>query len=186
MLKALLKKPRKGNLVVVVLFAMVIGVISIGTFSVAMTLYRSNIDSADRYAKMQSYRAAAEIAVYQYIKDLESYEVDKTLETAFITPTPMSTYNEAIQTVFTRVGKSDNILKWKVGSIARAVDASGIDNPATTVHLISLLNDGRDSFSLYSEALPELDYSTRSLSATETFISPAYSFTVISSPSFLY
>ena len=152
------KKARKGNMIAVVLFATMMGIMSIGTFSVANVLYATNTDSANRYARLQSYRSASEIAVYQYCRDIQSVFIDRNFDTEFLSATRTSVYNNAIYRIVNKLGSAEEPLQWRTRNIASAIEASGITNSAITVNLVSLLNDGRDSFTLTLEDYPELNW----------------------------
>lgn len=158
MLKDLLSRRRKGSLLVVLLFAVMMAIVSFGMLSVATTLYSSNAENAKRYANIQSYRSASEIACFQYVNDLEAITVTRNLTTDWVSVTGAAVYSQAIQAIQDEIGRPTNRFIWNVSDISRAITGAGISDPAVVIHLQSLLAEGRTEFQLAIDDYPTLDY----------------------------
>ena len=164
--KQLLNKRRKGSLLAILLFAVMIAIMSFGTLSVASSLYATNEESAKRYAHIQSYRSATEIACYQYINDLQAVTVTKFLTGDWVSVSGSAVYTQACEVIQETVGKEDDPLVWKVSTIEAAIAGATVSNPEIVTNLLGLLAEGRASFMLSVTDYPEIDWT-----AGESFVS---------------
>lgn len=145
-LQKFLQKPRKGNLIAILLFAVMIAIMSMGTLSVAMTLYSSGEQTAKQYADIQSYRSAIEIACYQYVNELEATTVTKNLSADWISVTGSAVYTQAVEAIESAIGKADNPQVWNKATVEEAITGALISDPAVMVNLLALLQEGRSNF----------------------------------------
>lgn len=159
-------KRRSGSLIAILLFAVVIAIMSFGTASVASTLYASNEESATRYAHIQSYRAATEIACYQYINDLQAITVTKNLSGDWVSVSGSAIYTQSVEVITEQLGMPDSPLVWKVSTIEAAIAGATISDPAIVTTLLGLLAEGRADFQLSLVDYPDIDWA-----AGESYIS---------------
>lgn len=151
---------RKGSLVVVVIFSMMMAIISFGLLGVATALYVQNEDSSGRYANLQTYRAATEIAAYQYCNDLQTVIVTRSLSGEWLNVTGSAVITQSLEEIQKAVSTNSNNLVWKVGTIQEAVSGASVSNPQIMVNLLGLLNEGVTNFKLSVADTPQIDYST--------------------------
>lgn len=159
------RKPRRGNLIAILLFAVMIAIMSMGTLSVAMTLYSSGRQTAKQYADVQSYRAAIEIACYQYVNELEATTVTKNLSTDWLSVTGPAVYTQAVEVIESAIGKTDNPRVWDKDTIEEAITGALISDPSVMVNLLALLQEGRNSFVFTTSGL-DIDWA-----AGESYVS---------------
>lgn len=160
-MKSSKSRTKKGSsLVVVILFASVLAIISVGTLSVAMSLYASGDGSAQVYSDIQSYRAATELACYQYVNDLEAFTVTKNLSVDWISVTKDAVYSEAIKLITDEVSTAEGSLLWEVTDITPAVAGVGVSNSSLLVKLLALFNGVWTKFQLYLDEYPALNYTS--------------------------
>ena len=159
-------KRRSGSLIAILLFAVVIAIMSFGTASVASTLYASNEESATRYAHIQSYRAATEIACYQYINDLQAITVTKNLSGDWVSVSGSAIYTQSVEVITEQLGMTDSPLVWKVSTIEAAIAGATVSDPAIVTNLLGLLAEGRADFQLSLVDYPDIDWT-----AGESYIS---------------
>lgn len=156
---------RQGNLLVVVMFAVAIAIVSFTTLMVVTSTYASQKENAKQYANIQSYRAAAEIACYQYITDLCVNTETLDLSSSFITPSGPAMYNEALRLLQEAVGERPNPdeplatadpLVWRVSTISAAISGATVSHPDAIMDLIALCSKGLNEFELRLEDYPEI------------------------------
>lgn len=164
--KAPMKKTRKGSLLAILLFAVIIAIMSFGTVSVATTLYASNNESTRRYSHIQSYRAATEIAAYQYISDLQAVNVTKNLNADWISVSGGAVYTQALELIVNEIGTVDEPLTWKTLDIIHALSGAPVQNPEVLTNLLGLLGQGRAEFKLSIVDYPEIEWN-----AGESYVS---------------
>lgn len=152
--------PRKGNMLAIFLFALMIAIMSFGTLSIASSLYSSGESTAKRYANVQSYRAAAEMACYQYVNDLQAITVKKNLKDDWISVSGATVYTQACEAIQDEIGKEDNHLQWNVANIETAVAGAGVTDASIVTNLLGLLTSGRTQFTLTIVNYPEVDWSS--------------------------
>lgn len=169
MLKRLFKKARRGSLIAVLLFAVVIAIVCFGMLMVASSLYTANEENATHYANVQSYRSAAEMAVYQYATDLQAVVLTKNLDTDWIGVSGPAIYTEGLTLIAETIGQNSapagetpNHLKWKVDTIQTAIGAANVSNPAVLANLLAELDVGRSIFELTIDDYPDIDWTSSS------------------------
>lgn len=160
------KRKRRGSLLAILLFAVIMAIMAFGTASVASTLYASNEESATRYSHIQSYRSATEIACYQYIGDLQAITVTKNLSGDWVSVSGSAVYTQATEVIVEQLGMTDNPLVWKVSTIEAAIAGATVSDPSVVTNLLGLLAEGRVNFQLSLVDYPEIDWA-----AGESFIS---------------
>lgn len=171
-------KGRRGSILVILMFVFVMAIVTVGTLRVASALYASNRESAQNYARIQTYRASTEIACYQYISELESLNATRDLNGDWIGVSGVAIYGEAIDLLVDSISKSaaapgeDFVqpLTWTTDSIVDAIAGAPVSNPVVVTDMLATLEDGRNSFKLYLGLYPEIDWN-----AVDTFVSPGVS-----------
>ena len=153
-----LKKDRKGNLLAILVFAIMIAIMSFGATAVATTLYMSNEETATRYSHIQSYRSATEIACYQYLNDMQALIVTKSLTGEWVSVSGSAVYTQAIDAIVEQIGTTEDPLKWRVQTIEGAIGGATISDPSIVTNLLGLLAEGRVSFQLHLVDYPEIDW----------------------------
>lgn len=166
MIHRLLQKRRKGSLLAIFLFAVMIAIMSFGTLSVANSLYASGEQTSKRYSHIQSYRSAAEIACYQYVNDLQAITVTKSLSGEWISVSGSAVYTQACEAIQEKIGKSDNPFVWNVDTIEAAIVGAPVQDASSLTSLLALLAEGRTNFLLSVVDYPEIDWT-----AGESYIS---------------
>ena len=152
---------RKGNLLAILLFASSMAIISFGTLGLAMTLYAHNNNSAKSYANYQSYRAALEVSVYQYVADLCSVTVTRDLNSDWISVSDSAIYTQGIELIQETIGLSENPLTWKTTDIITAISATPISNAEIMASLLGYVSSvGTTEFNLSAVDYPSIDYTS--------------------------
>lgn len=153
------KERRKANLLLVLLFAMTIAIVSFGTLALAMTLYASGNDSAKRYAEYQSYRAAIEVSVYQYVADLCSVSVRRDLNSDWISVSDSAVYSQGLELIQETIGTEEDRLVWKVTDITEAISAAPMTDATIATSLLGSVSvEGIKEFQLKSADVPSINY----------------------------
>lgn len=166
MLLKVLKRSRKGNLIAILLFAVMISIMSMGSLSVASTLYTSNEESAQNYANIQTYRSAAEIACYKYIMDLQTVTVTKDMSSSILGSVGPTIYTEAIELIQGKIARSDDELVWKTETISDALTGTVLSDPSIMLNMLAKLDKGNSKFKLSIADYPQIDWASG-----ESFIS---------------
>ncbi len=159
-LRNFLKKSRRGNLIAILLFAVMISIMSMGTLAVASSLYTSNSETATYYANIQSYRSAAEIACYRYIMELQTVLVEKNVSAPVLGSTGPTIYGEAIDLIVQKIGKTEEPLTWKTATINDALTGTVMSDSTQLLNLMARLGGGRSEFKLYLDDYPEIDWTS--------------------------
>lgn len=152
-------KRRKGSLVVVITFGALLAIVVVGMLSLASSLYTVSRDSAKTYSRLQSYRAATELACYQYVTDLESVVVTKDLNADWVSVSGQAVYTQALEAIVDSIGRTEDTSIWKVSEIKTALSAANISDPSVLTSLFAEFEGARQSFQLKVIEPLKLDWS---------------------------
>lgn len=152
------KRRRRGSLLLVITFATSMAMVAVGMMILATNLYSSARYSADNYADIQSYRAAAEMACYQYITDLESVVVTKDLDADWISVSGNAVYTQALEAIKDSLASETDSLAWFVADVREALSGVNLSDPLVLTELQGKLAGARQSFSLIVPEPFELDW----------------------------
>ena len=158
----LIIKKRKGNLLAVLLFAIVMAMISFGSLQVVASVYASNEESIRGYQREQDYRSAAELSAYQFVNDLQSITVtkDTALETSWLSSSVSSTYTASIKALVDSIcaTQTNGSHRWRITDASYALSAVTMDDPSIMKDLLTNLQAGYSSLSVSLPVYPDLDY----------------------------
>lgn len=152
-------RPRKGNLLIITMFAVAIAIVTFVTLQVMTSVYASARENAKQYANIQSYRAMSEIACYTYITELCAQTEVVDLAAGFISPSTPGMYSTVLQGVQDSIGSASDPLVWRTSKITSALSGAVISDPQVTVDLLGLCSKGINEFELKLANYPEIDWS---------------------------
>lgn len=144
----LLRRRRKGSLLLVITFGTTMAFVVMGMLVLATNLYAVARSSAEIYADTQSYRAATEIATYQYITDLQAVQVTKDLDGDWVSVSGHAVYTQALQAIQDSLASPEDSLAWHVTDVRQAINGANLDNPLVVTDLLGLLANAKQSFKL--------------------------------------
>lgn len=145
-------RKRRGSLLLVITFGTLMAFVVLGLMTLATSLYSTSKDSAKVYADIQSYRAATELACYQYITDLESVVITKDLDADWISVTGNAVYSQALEAIKAALALETDENVWYVSDITTALSGANLSNPVVLTDLLAKVVGVRQSFTL---AVPE-------------------------------
>lgn len=153
-MKRLSKKRRRGDIMVVLVFSVVMAILMLGMLRVAMTLYASGRMQEGQYADIQTMRAINEVACYAYVSDLEACHMTRNADHDYAGVSDSVVLHEsleALQKSMANYGtgageQTDQFVIWKVRDAGVAVGAAGFNvpdalNPTNTVLATNLQTD---------------------------------------------
>lgn len=161
-----IKKKRKGEIIAIFLFAVMISIMSMGALSVASTLYTSNEESAKNYADIQTYRSAAEVACYRYIMELQTVLVTKDTTVGNLNSVGPTIYTESLELIQEKIAKADEPLVWKTETIDGALAGTVLSDQTILLNLLAKLGVRETHFKLCIADYPTIDWTSG-----ESFIS---------------
>lgn len=151
-------KSRRGSLLLVITFAVTMGIVAFSMLVMASNLYTASRNSAAVYESIQSYRSATEIATYQYITDLQAVEVTRNLDADWISVSGNAIYTQALDAITGALSPDGGRTAWHVTDIRQAIRGANLSNPAVLVDLLGLLSNANQSFQLEVPAPLRLDW----------------------------
>ena len=149
-----LKKRRRGNIMAVLVFSVVMAILMLGMLRVTMTWYASGRAQEPQYADIQTMRAVSETAVYAYITDLQACRM--TRDVAGDMPGLSDSYVlyeslEELQKAMADYTHSNQTTIWKVRDASVAIGAAGFNGPEVQTKLLSLMAGRNHQFILELE-----------------------------------
>ena len=162
LLKGFISRNRKGSIIAITLFAVMMSIMSMGMISVATTLYSSSEETAQNYANIQSYRSAAELACFNYITELQTVTVEKDLSSAFLGASSAVIYPESLELIQQKIASEEEgqELVWKTDSISEALNGTVLSDPSIILNLLAKLSKGNSTFKLSIEDYPQIDWTS--------------------------
>lgn len=152
-------RKRRGSLLLVITFGTLMAFVVLGLMTLATSLYSTSKDSAKVYADIQSYRAATELACYQYITDLESVVINKDLDADWISVTGNAVYSQALEAIKAALASEVDENVWYVSDITTALSGANLSNPVVLTDLLAKVVGVRQSFVLTVPEPFKLDWS---------------------------
>lgn len=141
-------RPRRGSIIVIVMYGTLMAMVMLMMMQLASTLYTSSKESAKVYPNIQTYRAATELACYQYITDLESVVVTKNLDTDWLSVSDNAVVTQALQAIQDAIADTNDKTLWKVDDVTQALQAANISDPSVLTTMLAKLTNVRQEFSL--------------------------------------
>lgn len=126
--------------------------------TVATTLYLGTKDSSRLYSDIQSYRAGAEMACYQYVTDLQGIILTRDLDGEWISVSGEAVYSEALDTIKATLGTDTDPNTWYVSDLTTALSGANLSDPTILTDLLGKLVGVRQSFSLVVPEPLRLDW----------------------------
>ena len=139
-------------MLVVLTFGTLMGLVVVSMMTLAYNLYYSSRNSSENYSDIQNYRAATELACYQYVTDLCSVLVTRDLESDWITPSGQAIYTQAVELIQNELASPSDVDAWYVNDITVALSAINVSDPSVLTDLLGRLTGVRQEFRL---AVPE-------------------------------
>lgn len=146
--EVILVRKRRGSLLLVITFGTLMAFVVLGLMTLATSLYSTSKDSAKVYADIQSYRAATELACYQYITDLESVIIVKDLDADWISVTGNAVYSQALEAIKAALGSETDENVWYISDIVTVLSGANLSNPIVLTDLLTKVVGVRQSFGL--------------------------------------
>lgn len=129
-------KRRKGSLLVVVAFGVMMAFVCVLMLSMSNTLTTVTKESAKIYENIQNYRAASELACWKYVNDLQSVVVSKDLDADWVNPmdpgnldwssvTNRAVYSQALEVIQETQKDPDYTgsgIRWNKDTISEALE----------------------------------------------------------------
>lgn len=141
-------RQRKGSLLVVITFGVLMAIVVVSMMTLANSLYTESKDTSKIYGDLQSYRAATEMACYQYVTDLQSLTVTKDLDGDWISVSDQAVYSQALDAIKSSLASAEDLDSWNVTDITAALSGANISNPEVLTSLLAKLTGVRQEFSL--------------------------------------
>lgn len=157
-IKKKMLSPKKGSLLAIILFAFMMGIIGMGTMTIAFTMYASGQESSKRYADFQTYRAATEMATYNYIKDLETIVVEHTLDGDWLSQANTVVFDDALQQIVNEVGLTAEPLTYRVTTAESAIGGTAASDMSIVTKTVGAVTAHYNAFKLFLLDYPALDY----------------------------
>lgn len=163
-----LLKSRRGDIMVVLVFSVVMAILMLGMLKVAMTLYASGRANERQYADIQTMRAINETACYAYIQDLRSCHGIKNVDAEMPGSTESVIYHESLEAMQKALCETTTPQVWKVHDASMAISVAGFNNPTTQADLLELVMGKAHSFTLRLEEDLDFDFEDMSESTIDT------------------
>lgn len=166
-MKKILKKRRRGDITVVLVFSVVMAILMLGMLKVTATLYATNRMQERQYADIQTMRAINETACYTYVADLQACRMTRDT-TADMPGTSDSVIIheslEELQKAMADFANTNQTTVWKVQDASTAIGAAGFTGPDIQASLLSLVAGRAHAFTLELEEDYTLDAEDMGLS----------------------
>lgn len=150
-MKKLLKKRRRGDIMVVLAFSIVMAILMLGMLRVAMTYYAAGRAQERQYADIQTMRAINDTVCYSYITDLMACLGTKNVDAEMPGTSDSVIYHESLDAIQKALSLSDQPTIWRVQDAGTAISAANFDSPDTQAALLSLVLGKAHSFTLRLE-----------------------------------
>lgn len=149
---------RKGSFLLVITFGALMAWVTVSMLTVATSLYTTTKDSAKIYSDIQSYRAASELACYQYVTDLQGVTVTRDLDADWISVTGQAVYSQALDAIKQSLASDTDANAWYVSDISTALSGLNLSDPSVLTNLLGKLTGVRQSFTLTVPEPLKLDW----------------------------
>ena len=153
-------KRRRGSLLLVLTYGTLMVMVVTGMLVLASSLYTTSRDSAKMYSDIQSYRAATELACYQYVTDLQSVVVTKDLDADWISTSRNVVYTRAVEEIVKSLADPNDATVWHVKDVRDAIDAADLSDPSVLVNMLAKMTDVKQVFQLTLPDTIELDWAS--------------------------
>lgn len=174
-MKKLFMKRRRGDIMVVLVFSVVMAIMMLGMLKVAAVLYASGHAQEGQYADIQTMRAICETGCYAYINDLEACHMTRNAEEDMQGTSDSVILHESLNALQKAMGATGSTTIWKVQDAGVAVGAAGFSipdpsNPSAVsaagiqTKLLSLVSGRAHEFQLELEEDLTIDSSDMGLS----------------------
>lgn len=161
-------RQRKGSFLLVITFGVLMAWVIVSMLTVATSLYSSSKDTAKIYGDIQSYRAATELACYQYITDLQGMTVTKDLDGDWISVSGQAVYTQALDAIQATLASPEDPTAWFVTDITDALAGANLSDPSVLTDLLSKLSGVRQEFKLTVPEPMKLDWDNPETSSSRT------------------
>lgn len=151
-------RKRKGSFLLVITFGALMAWVTVSMLTVATNLYVVTKDSAKIYSDIQSYRAASELACYQYITDLQGVTVTRDLDADWISVTGQAIYTQALDAIKQALASDSDENTWAISDVSLALSGLNLSDPAVLTNLLGKLTGARQEFSLVVPEPMKLDW----------------------------
>ena len=179
-IKQLLQKKRRGSIMVVFVFSVFVAILMLGMMRVGLTLYANGRAQESEYADIQTYRSIAEVACYQYVKDLMACVATRNVSADMPGTAESVIYDESIMAIqqelaYVPTPKPEHwpYLEWRIQDATLALGATELSGDPVMVSLLEpLISGGSHTFQLTLTSDLALDYDSADnyYGVTESYI----------------
>lgn len=127
-------KKLKGNIVLVLIFAMTTFLLCFALFQQTVAISDYSRSNAQRYSDKMSDRAAVELATYQFVTDLEAVSMTQDISTEWLTKPIAQRYADALDTV-TEYTIDASTNRWVSTDISNIIVGCGVSDTELLTNL---------------------------------------------------
>lgn len=157
-------KRRRGSIAVVLIFATMIAIVTLGMLRVSMAAFASGRSTEKQYADIQTMRAICQASCYEYITDLMACYATRNVDADMPGTTDAVIYNESIEAMQLELAPKDDAgnvidsMLWRVQNAEVALGSLEIGHPEVQAKLLSLVSGRAHEFRLELEEDLKLDF----------------------------
>lgn len=130
----MISKKLRGNIVLVLIFAMTTFLLCFALFQQTVAISDYSRSNAQRYSDKMSYRAAVELATYQFVTDLEAVSMTQDISTEWLTKPVAQKYADALDTV-TEYTIDASTNRWVSTDISNIIVGCGVSDTEMLTNL---------------------------------------------------
>lgn len=138
-----INKSKRGNLMMVVMYATIMIFVLMGLLSVSIVYSESIKDSSKDYASYQTYKSIAEIACYSFVNDFSSQALSVDTNTEWLSISSNARYTNALTKIISNMTKSPEHTTWDHQDINNIVLSAGIAGDDISKHISKLISSGK-------------------------------------------
>lgn len=155
---------RRGSIAVVLVFATMIALVTLGMLRVSMAAFASGRSTEKQYADIQTMRAICQTTCYEYVTDLMACYASRNVDADMPGITDAVIYNESIEAIQLELaprneaGEVVDPMVWRVQDAEVALSSLEIGHPEVQAQLLSMVAGRAHSYRLELQEDLKLDF----------------------------